>query len=278
MTEVRKNYWIPCLRSLIKRVIKRCYGCKRFQITAFAQPPTGNLPKDRTEGSSPFQVVGIDYAGPIHYRAKKDQKKSYILLYACSLTRGLYLELLPDLTTGECIRSLKRLIARRGRPQKIYSDNGKTFVAAAKWLRKAMKDEQMHNWLAKQQITGQFNLSRAPWWGGQFERMVGLVKKALYKTMGKANLSWNELEEILLDIEIVLNNRPLSYVESDIQMPILTPNDLMMVRPNLIPESAADEEDNDLRKRMKYLQRCKDGWWKRWSSEYLKALRERHTT
>ena len=94
--------------------------------------------------------------------------------------------------------------------------------------------------------------------------------------MGKANLSWNELEEILLDIEIVLNNRPLSYVESDIQMPILTPNDLMMVRPNLIPESAADEEDNDLRKRMKYLQRCKDGWWKRWSSEYLKALRERH--
>ena len=154
MIEVRKNYWIPRLRSLTKRVIKRCYGCKRFQITAFAQPPTGNLPMDRTEGSSPFQVVGIDC------RAKKDQKKSYILLYACSLTRGLYLELLPDLTTGECIRSLKRLIARRGRPQNIYSDNGKTFVAAAKWLRKAMKDEHMHNWLAKQQITWQVNLSR----------------------------------------------------------------------------------------------------------------------
>jgi hypothetical protein len=98
------------------------------------------------------------------------------------------------LTTEECIRSLKRLIARRGRPDKIYSDNGKTFVAAAKWLRKAMKDEQLHDWLGKMKIVWQFNLSRAPWWGGQFERMVGLVKQALYKTTGKSKLTWNQLE------------------------------------------------------------------------------------
>jgi hypothetical protein len=161
----------------------------------FAQPPPGNLPRDRTEGSWPFQVVGIDYAGPILYRTTKNhEKKSYILLCACSLTRSIYLELVPNLTTEECIRSLKRLIARRGRSDKIYSDNGKTFVAAAKWLRKAMKDEQFHDWLGKMKIVWQFNLSRAPWWGGQFERMVGLVKQALYKTTGKSKLTWNQLE------------------------------------------------------------------------------------
>ena len=99
MTEVRREYWIPRLRRLTKRVIKRCNGCKRFHATAFAQPPTGNLPRDRTEGSSPFQVVGVDYAGPILVRTRKDrEKKSYILLYACSLSRALHLELLPDLT------------------------------------------------------------------------------------------------------------------------------------------------------------------------------------
>ena len=79
-----------------------------------------------------------------------------------------------------------------------------------------MRDEQLHDWLAKQKIAWQFNLSRAPWWGGQFERMVGLVKQALYKTTGKENLRWEELEEVLLDIETVLNNRPLDYVEDDI--------------------------------------------------------------
>jgi len=53
------------------------------------------------------------------------------VLFACSLTWGLYLELLPDLPTDEFLGSLKQLIARRGKPNKIYSDNGKTLVAAA---------------------------------------------------------------------------------------------------------------------------------------------------
>ena len=57
--------------------------------------------------------------------------KAYIVLYACCLTRAVYLEILPNLTVEEFIRSIKRLIARRGRPKKIFSDNGKTFVAAA---------------------------------------------------------------------------------------------------------------------------------------------------
>lgn len=32
----------------------------------------------------------------------------------------------------------------------------------------------------------------------------------LYKSMGRASLVWNELEEVLLDVEVALNNRPLS--------------------------------------------------------------------
>ena len=106
MADIREVYWIPRLRRLTKKVIKACNGCKRFQAIAVARPPTGNLPRDRTEGSTPFQVVGVDYAGPIKYLAKgKKEGKAYIILYACSLTRGLYLELLPDLTTEESRKS-----------------------------------------------------------------------------------------------------------------------------------------------------------------------------
>ena len=197
---------------------KKCNDCKRFRAVAVVNPPPGNLPTDRTVGSSAFQVIGVDYAGPIPYRtAKNRERKSYILLYTCSLSRAIH-ELLPDLTTAEFIYSLKKFISRRGRPRKIYSDNGKTFVAAATWLRKVMKEERLNIWLAaKQRIDLQFNLSRAPWWGGQFERMVGLVKQALYKSIGKACLQWKELQEVLLDIELVFNNRPLSYVEDNMR-------------------------------------------------------------
>ncbi|KXJ06510.1 hypothetical protein AC249_AIPGENE1155 [Exaiptasia diaphana] len=72
-----------------------------------------------------------------------------------------------------------------------------------------------HSGLSRTPIVWQFNLSRAPWWGGQFERLVGIVKLAPYKSIGRGFLNWNELEELMLDIEVSINNRPLSYVEDD---------------------------------------------------------------
>ena len=279
MALIRHDYWIPRLRQLTKKVIRSCFGCKRFQGTVFHSPPPGNLPTDRTTGSVPFQVVGFDYAGPISYKIgkRRGDGKSYVLLFACSLTRAIHLELLYDQATGEFMRSFKCFIARRGRPQKVCSDNGRSFVAAAKWLRGIMKDERMHDYLAHHHITWQFSVSRAPWWGGQFERMVGLVNQAFYKSIGGANLTWSELEETILDAEIALNNRPLTYLENDVQLPVLTPNAMMFAQPNLLPEEDADAVENiDLRKRVKYMRRCKDVLWSRWTGEYIKSLRERH--
>ena len=42
-----------------------------------------------------------------------------------------------------------------------------------------------------------------------------------------ARLTKQKLKEILLNIETVLDNWPLIYIEEDIQMPILTPNTLL---------------------------------------------------
>ena len=81
---------------------------------------------------------------------------------------------------------------------------------------------------------------------------------------------------MILDVEVTLNNRPLTYVEDDIQLPVLTPN-TMIGQPNLPPEDDVDSmEDGDLRKRARYIRRCKDVLWSRWTGEYIKSLRERH--
>ena len=133
MAKIREKYWIPRFRRRTKRVINECVECKRFQVTALANPPTGNLPKERTEGSVPIKSIGVDFAGPIKYFSKnKSEMKAYILLFACSSTRAVYLNLLPDQTTEHLLRSLKRFVARRGRPEKIFSDNGRTYVSASK--------------------------------------------------------------------------------------------------------------------------------------------------
>ena len=160
---------------------------------------------------------------------------------------------------------------------KIYSDNGKSFVAAAKWIRQIMNEEKVQDYLAHQCIKWQFNLSRAPWWGGQFERLIGVVKQAFYKAIGKAWLTFSELEEVLLDVEIAVNNRPLTYVEDDVQLPLLTPNTMLHGQSNLLPEADVEGiEDLPLRRRAKYLRRCKNVLWSRWTGEYVRSLRERH--
>ena len=164
-----------------------------------------------------------------------------------------------------------------GRPKRIYSDNGKTFVAAARWLKRVQRDEKLNSFLSEHSIAWSFNLSRAPWWGGQFERLIGVFKSSFYKSIGNGLLTWPELCEVVLDVEVALNNRPLSYLEEDIQLPVLTPASFLFQGPILLPEQdPAVVENKDLRKREKYLRKCKDHLWSRWTAEYLRTLRERH--
>ena len=278
MAAVREKYWVQRLRRLVKKATKECWGCKRFQASAIAAPPPGLLPTDRTEGTTAFEVVGVDFAGPIRYRKGRYREgKAYIALFACSLTRGVHFEVLPSLETEKFIRCLKRLITRRGRPKTLYSDNGRTFIKAAKWLKTVQQDEKVQGYLKQEKIKWKFNLPLAPWWGGQFERLIGIVKRAFNKTIGAATLTWDELNDVILDVEIQLNRRPLNYVEDDVELPTLTPSAFLFQRSNLLPEQEPwRDETLELRKREKYLKSCKDQIWRRWTREYLMALRERH--
>ena len=219
MAKVRERYWVPKLRRLVKQVRSKCFGCVRVRAEAYKNPPPEKLPTTRTQGTTPFQVVGVDYAGPIRYVTKnKAERKAYLLLYGGSLTRAVHLEVLKSMETSAFTPSLKRFIARRGHPKVIYSDNAKTFKAAAKWLRKVQQDERFHAFLAENAVEWRFNLSRAPWWDGQYERLIGLFKRAFHKTIGDGTLTWEELENVVLDVEVALNNRPLNYLEDDVEM------------------------------------------------------------
>ena len=68
-----------------------------------------------------------------------------------------------------------------------------------------------------------------------------------------------------LDVEIAVNNCPLSCVEYDVQLAVLTP--MMFGQPRLVPGDNTEERDADLMKRVKYLRRCKEVLWNRWSGE-----------
>lgn len=93
-----------------------------------------------------------------------------------------------------------------------------------------------HHYLLTENIKWQFNLTRAPWRGSQFERLDGLVKWAVNRTIGNGCLSWNELEDVLLDVQVTLNNHPLGYVEHDIPLPLITSNKMQFIGTTVLLE------------------------------------------
>ena len=86
--------------------------------------------------------------------------------------------------------------------------------------------------------------------------MVSL--RALYKLIGNGMLTFKESGDLLL--EVALNDRPLSYLEDDIEYSTLTPSSILHINQNQIPEvelKPRHYEDKDIRKRAKFLKQCK---------------------
>lgn len=275
MASLRETWWIPQLRSKVKKVIKNCNVCKLYSTKPYGATSTSTMPEFRTETSKPFEITGVDFAGPLRYKIdKKKEGKCYVLIFACAVSRAVHLELTKSQEAGEFQRKLNAFIARRGRPRLMVSDNAATFKATAKWIKIIRKSEKLQDFLATQVIHWRFNLAKSPWWGGIYERLIREIKKTLFKTLGKSHLFFEGLESVVLDIENNMNNRPLTYLECDGgEQQVLTPNILIRGENSHMFDDVGDEED-EITKLQRRLKKAKDDAWKRWKREYVHSLLE----
>ena len=271
----------------MKLIIHQCTTCRKFEGRPYLAPPPPPLPRFRVKEEPPFTYTGVDFAGPLYVKSNDAVKsnKVWICLYTCCVVRAVHLDVVPDMTTSAFLRSVKCFTARRGLPQKFISDNGKTFTAAAKIIRAVMnhRDVQLH--LANAGVEWCFNIERAPWWGGVFERLVRSTKHCLKKMIGRAKLTYDELLTALTEVEMILNSRPLSYISSDDLEEPLTPAHFLTGRRVMsVPDSlCCGEVDDDvqvtptdLSKWIKYLNNVLNQFWKRWRDEYLLELCDIH--
>ena len=270
MAAIMENWWIPKLRSLVKKTVRKCNICKVFS----ARPLP--CPAFRSEMSRPFQHAGVDFAGPLVYRQRKTEEgKEYVLIFTCAVVRAVHLEVTKPQTAKEFQRKLNAFITRRTRPQLLISDNASVFKTNATWIRKIRKDEQLLNFLATQEIRCQFNPAKLPWWEGMYERIIKDIKKILYKTVDKTHLTFEQLETVIMDIERHLNNRPLTYLESDSgEDHVLMPNLVMWRQGGCILENI-EVEDGELTWFNRRLHTAREHAWSRWQ-EYIHSLMDAH--
>ncbi|XP_062558125.1 uncharacterized protein LOC134223002 [Armigeres subalbatus] len=129
---IRQQFWPLGGRDLTREVVHKCVICVKTRPRNLVQL-MGSLPAVRVTQSYTFENVGIDFAGPFYLQRpspRSSPKKSYVAVFVCMATKASHLELVCELTTAAFIASLRRFIARRGRPQHIYCDNTTNFVEA----------------------------------------------------------------------------------------------------------------------------------------------------
>jgi len=136
-------------------------------------------------------------------------KKCYITLFTCATTRAVHLELCLDLSTDKFLLALRRFAGRCGLPNTIHTNNAQTFHAANKELCSVFSAAKTHQYFVEQGLRWKFNMPRAAWWGGWWERMVATTKRCLRKVLGRSQVDKEELQTILVGIEAALNSRPI---------------------------------------------------------------------
>ena len=112
-----------------------------------------------------------------------------------------------------------------------------------------------------------------------FERLVRSVKDLLKKVLQKNKLNYEEMQTVLFEIELLLNNRPLTYVYSTDLESCLTPNHLLFGRRLELSSSQKSPisiESFDLTKHTSNVNKIIDHFWNRWRREYVVNLRESH--
>lgn len=285
LASIRERFWPILGRNLAKKVVHECVVCFRAKPRV-SNAIMGNLPRNRVSPSPPFHSTGVDYAGPLLIKDRKGRgckvTKCYIALFICFCTRAIHLELVSDLSTEAFLASFRRFIARRGKPSIIYSDNGTNFVGASSELDRLGNfllsnstelTEKIHN----TGITWKFIPAYSPHFGGLWEAGVKSMKHHLRRVAGNAILTFEALNTLLVQIEAVLNSRPLSAISCD-------PNDFSPLTPAhfLIGRSMltiADENFMDIPKtRLSYfesIQQLTQHFWARWSKECIAEMQQK---
>ena len=210
LASVREKFCIIGDRRLLRNIKHHCVKCRRYDARPADEEST-DLPADRVDFQRPFSLCGVDYAGPLLVKVGAGVKKVWIALFVCGTTRAVHLEVVESLSVEDFLLAWRRFVSRRSTPRRVRSDNGTTFVAAAKVLR-------IH-WI--------FNPPAAPWFGGFYERLVRVVKTPLKKVLGKALLRPAELVTVLCEIEQAVNKRPLTHVGALLEGQPLTPAKLI---------------------------------------------------
>ena len=277
--EIRRRFWILRGRQAVRKHQRQCFDCQRWRATP-SVPKMADLPPARLRiKQPPFYSTGVDCFGPMTIKIGRRTEKRWGIIFKCMTTRAVHLDLLDSLDTDAYLMAFRRFVSRRGKPYEMLSDCGTNFIGGAAELKEAfsaMEPELRHE-LAKHQVRFHFNPPNAPHFGGLWEREIKSAKYGLRVVLKDQSVPEQVLRTVLVEVEGILNSKPLGYTASDIaDIDPVTPNVLLMGRQDpALPQVVYPAKDLLGRRRWKHSQVLADHFWTRFTEFYLPSLQSR---
>jgi hypothetical protein len=174
--KIKNKFWWPNMKQSITLYIQSCLLCQQYNVSRSKKP--GRLqPIPPPEG--PFQLIGMDYCGPLKQTPRGNQ---YVLCITDYFTRWIVAVAVPDCsaqTTAEAL--FNEYICKYGVPAAILSDQGTHFHNQ---LMQAMSKLLGYNHT--------YSTTYHPQSNGMIERFNATFVPQIAKLQDKEHNNWDE--------------------------------------------------------------------------------------
>ena len=180
--------------------------------------------------------------------------------------------------------ALKRFTARRGKPSVIYSDNATNFQGAANqsnelytMLHSPTSTAAIQDYLSAESCTWRFIPPHGPHHGGLWEAAVKSMKHHLRRTLRSQIATYEELYNLLTEIEACLNSRPLCALSNDPHTSTyLSPGHFLIGDPlTQLPTADLTNVKHNRLSRWQSFKQQLQLFWNQWSTDYIHELQRR---
>lgn len=117
----------------------KCITCRKLRAVP-QQQMMAELPTDRLEEAPPFNFSAVNYFGPFYIREGRKEMKRYGVLFSCTASRAIHLEIATSLTTDSFLNAYRRFVSRHRPIPQLRLDQGTNFVGAKNELQAALNE------------------------------------------------------------------------------------------------------------------------------------------
>ena len=280
---IQQKFYIDRVRIVLKTIKIHCRQCIERRLKP--NPPLmAALPDVRVQPYIyPFVNSWVDYFGPFNVCRGRSTEKKWGVIFTCLSTRASHIEMADKLDTDSFLICLRNFQNRRGKVNRLYSDNGTNFVGAnneMKDLIDQINEKMGRGVAASMKIQWYFNPPLASHFGGVWERLIRCVRNSLavlLKSFGYTTPRLETLRAALIQAEFFLNSRPLTHVPiSHYEAEVPTPFHALIHWAGEYAPPLSLDEPKDNNKQWKKIQYAGKMFWDRWKAEYIPTLARRN--